>query len=62
MGVVDAAISALKISTMAHVHFKALGILRLLVEKQGYLGSICIIEHWGINFPLYSFNLLMCYY
>lgn len=45
MGVVDAAISALKISTMAHVHFKALGILRLLVEKQGYLGSICIIEH-----------------
>ena len=35
MGVVDCAIYALKTSTLSHEQFKAIGILRLLVEKQG---------------------------
>lgn len=35
MGVVDCAIYALKASTLSHEQFKAIGILRLLVEKQG---------------------------
>lgn len=35
LGVVDCAIYALKTSTMSHVHFKAIGIMRLLVEEQG---------------------------
>ena len=34
-GVVDAALDALRQSSMAHVQFKALGILRLLADKQG---------------------------
>ncbi len=37
MGVVDCAIFALKTSKMPPVQFKAIGILRLLVEKQGFL-------------------------
>lgn len=35
MGVIDCAGYALKNSTMSHVHFKALGIIRLLVDAQG---------------------------
>lgn len=36
MGVVDCAIDVLKTSTFSHVQFKAVGILRLLVENQGW--------------------------
>ena len=35
LGVVDGAIHCLKASSMAHVHFKSLEILRFLVQKQG---------------------------
>ncbi len=34
-GVVDTALDALRQSTFAHIQFKALSILRLLVDKQG---------------------------
>ncbi len=34
-GVVDAALDALRQSTFAHIQFKALAILRLLVDQQG---------------------------
>ena len=42
MGVIDVAIYALKTSTMAHVHFKAIGIMRLLVDNQGSIYCICV--------------------
>ena len=35
MGVADAAIYCLKVSSMSHVLFKSLEILRFLVQKQG---------------------------
>lgn len=34
MGVADVAIHCLKNSSFPHIHFKALGILRLLIQKQ----------------------------
>ncbi len=34
MGVADVAIHCLKNSSFPHIHFKSLGILRLLIQKQ----------------------------
>lgn len=42
LGVVDVGLSLLKQSTQAHVQLKALGLLRLLVEKQGIIVCNCL--------------------
>ena len=48
----DAALHVLRLSALAHVQFKALGILRLLVDKQGmycfYSGVWYIATGWYI--------------
>ena len=46
-GVVDAALLTLRQSPLAHVQFKALAVLRLLVDKQGVYVWVSGVEGGG---------------
>ena len=46
LGVVDGAILSLQTSSFPHVHFKALGILRLLAQKQSKSVILVTLASW----------------
>ena len=57
LGVVDTGLLLLKHSTQAHVQLKAIGMLRLLSEKQGALCYCALFLYvYNINITQYMFT------